>query len=89
MARVKALYSRLFDHVVKCVNRALRIKTAATGQTMQVHSRWWGGGCACAFALARTCAHACVRVCMHVHMDAVVRVCARACMHACVACVCM
>ncbi len=35
-ALAKALYSRLFDNVVKFVNSALRIKGANTGTTMQV-----------------------------------------------------
>jgi hypothetical protein len=35
-ALAKALYSRLFDNVVKFVNSALRIKGANTGSTMQV-----------------------------------------------------
>ena len=35
-ALAKALYSRLFDHVVQCVNRALRAKGANKGPTMQV-----------------------------------------------------
>lgn len=35
-ALAKALYSRLFDHVVQCVNRALRIKGNSKGPTIQV-----------------------------------------------------
>jgi hypothetical protein len=35
-ALAKALYSRLFDNIVKFVNSALRIKGANTGSTMQV-----------------------------------------------------
>jgi myosin heavy subunit len=35
-ALAKALYSRLFDNVVKFVNSALRIKGTNTGSTMQV-----------------------------------------------------
>ncbi len=35
-ALAKALYSRLFDNVVKFVNSALRIKGANSGSTMQV-----------------------------------------------------
>ena len=35
-ALAKALYSRLFDNVVKCVNSALRVKNSGGGTTMQV-----------------------------------------------------
>ena len=35
-ALAKALYSRLFDNVVKFVNSALRIKGGNTGSTIQV-----------------------------------------------------
>jgi myosin heavy subunit len=42
-ALAKALYSRLFDHVVQCVNRALRAKGANKGPTMQVHE--WARTC--------------------------------------------
>ena len=36
-ALAKALYSKLFDNVVKFVNSALRIKGGNSGATMQVH----------------------------------------------------
>lgn len=35
-ALAKALYSRLFDNVVKCVNSALRVRSGGGGATMQV-----------------------------------------------------
>jgi myosin heavy subunit len=35
-ALAKALYSKLFDYVVQCVNRALRAKGNIRGPTMQV-----------------------------------------------------
>ena len=35
-ALAKALYSRLFDHVVQCVNSALRVKWGSKGVCMQV-----------------------------------------------------
>ena len=37
-ALAKALYSRLFDHVVQCVNRALRNKGISKGPSIQVGS---------------------------------------------------
>ena len=37
-ALAKALYSRLFDHVVQCVNRALRVKGTNKVPTLQVCS---------------------------------------------------
>ncbi len=36
-ALAKALYSRLFDHVVQCVNSALRMKGGSKGGGMQVN----------------------------------------------------
>jgi myosin heavy subunit len=36
-ALAKALYSRLFDHVVQCVNSALRMKGGNQGAGMQVN----------------------------------------------------
>ncbi len=35
-ALAKALYSRLFDHVVQCVNSALRMKGSNKGVSIQV-----------------------------------------------------